>query len=493
MSTVRTRFAPSPTGYMHIGNLRTAIYEYLVARTQQGKFILRIEDTDQARLVAGAIATIYKTLALVGLDYDEGPDCGGPYGPYLQSERKPFYKKYAEKLVEQGGAFYCFCLKSRLEALRQEAEANGQVFQYDGCCKRLTATEIKQRLAKGDSYVIRQRIPQTGQTSFDDLVYGEITVDNARLDEGVLLKSDGMPTYNFANVIDDHLMEITHVVRGAEYLSSTPKYNLVYQAFGWDIPSYIHLPSIMKSATKKLSKREGDASFEDFLRQGYLTEAIVNYIVLLGWNPGTTEEFFTLDDLKRRFTIGGLSKAPAVFDIKKLRWMNGEYLRRISLADFHHYALPYYENIHHQKIDPVKVSRLLHQRTEVLGEIPQQIAFLAQLPEYRVDLYCNQKMKTNWGNALAYLQAALDLFVTFEPWEFQPLHDALLNLAGQLGIRNGQLLWPLRIAVSGQEVTPGGAIELIDVLGKPETLRRISIGMEKLRQAQENAIFILPN
>ncbi len=484
MNTVRTRFAPSPTGYMHIGNLRTAIYEYLVARTQQGRFILRIEDTDQARLVAGAVATIYKTLALVGLDYDEGPDCGGPYGPYLQSERKPLYKKYAEKLVEQGGAFYCFCSKSRLETLRQEAEANGQVFQYDGCCKRLTATEIKQRLAKGDSYVIRQRIPQTGQTSFADLVYGEITVDNAQLDEGVLLKSDGMPTYNFANVIDDHLMEITHVVRGAEYLSSTPKYNLVYQAFGWEIPSYIHLPSIMKSPTKKLSKREGDASFADFLQQGYLAEAIVNYIVLLGWNPGTTEEFFTLDDLKRRFTLAGLSKTPAVFDLKKLRWMNGEYLRRLSLADFHQYAVPYYDQLQRPGLDPLKVSRLLHQRTAVLGEIPEQIAFLTELPEYRVDLYCNQKMKTDYGTALAHLQAAQDCLVTLESWEYQPLHVGLINLAGQLGVKNGQLLWPLRIAVSGREVTPGGAIELIDVLGKPETLRRIAMGMENLRQVR---------
>ncbi|HEX3047382.1 MAG TPA: glutamate--tRNA ligase [Bacillota bacterium] len=482
MKEIRTRFAPSPTGYMHIGNLRTAIYEYLVAKTQNGKFILRIEDTDQERFVEGAIEVIYNTLKTVGLDYDEGPDIGGPYGPYIQSERKPLYREYAQKLVELGGAYYCFCAKERLERLRLDFESRGETFKYDGHCKSLTPDEVWRRISQNEPYVIRQKIPAGGETFFEDLVYGKITMENAQLDEGVLLKSDGMPTYNFANVVDDHLMQISHVVRGSEYLISTPKYNLIYQAFGWEIPSYIHLPPIMKSATKKLSKREGDASFEDFLGKGYLKEAIVNYIVLLGWNPGTEEEFFSLEDLKKRFTIAGLSKAAAVFDPGKLRWMNGEYLRRMSLDEFHLLAVPYYTAIQRPGIDLKKVSQLLQPRTEILSEIPEKIAFLGTLPDYSIELYVNKKMKTDGANSLENLKAAKEALSTLQPWEHQTIYDRLMGLVNQLAVKNGQVLYPLRIAVSGLEVTPGGAVELMELLGKDETMRRIEIGLGKLVQ-----------
>lgn len=479
MKEVRTRFAPSPTGYMHIGNLRTAIYEYLVARNQNGKFILRIEDTDQERYVEGATDVIYNTMKIVGLDYDEGPDVGGPYGPYVQSERKPIYREYAAKLVEAGGAHYCFCTKERLESLRQQCEAAGAGFKYDGFCKGLSAEEVRRKLDQGESFVVRQIIPKDGQTTFHDLVYGSITVDNATLDEGILLKSDGLPTYNFANVVDDHLMEITHVVRGSEYLSSTPKYNLIYEAFGWEIPTYIHLPPIMKSAEKKLSKRDGDASFEDFIGKGYLKEAIVNYIVLLGWNPGTDEEFFTLEDLQKRFTVDGLSKSPAIFDPNKLRWMNGEYLRRMSLEEFHAVALPYYKGIT-RPVDLKLISKILQPRTEVLSEIPEKVTFLNELPDYDPVLYVHKKMKTDYQNSLESLKAVREVLVGIETWDYDTIHDRLMNLVNTLGVKNGQVLWPVRTALSGIEVSPGGGVELAAILGKEESLRRIEMGMEKL-------------
>lgn len=484
MTEVRTRFAPSPTGYMHIGNLRTALYAYLIAKKNNGKFILRIEDTDQERYVEGAIDVIYNTLKLVGLQHDEGPDIGGPYGPYVQSQRREIYSQYAKKLIDIGGAYYCFCSKERLDALRQECERKGIPFKYDGHCRNISREEAEERIKRGEQYVIRQKIPATGTTSFHDEVFGTITVSNDSLDDNILIKSDGMPTYNFANVVDDHLMKITHVVRGSEYLSSTPKYNLLYKAFGWEIPTYIHLPLIMKPHGGKLSKREGDASFEDFYNKGYLKEAIINYIALLGWSPGTDEEIFTLEELKQRFSIEGLSKSPAVFDINKLRWMNGEYIRSMSLEQFNELAMPYYKKvIKRQDIDYMKLSRLLQTRTEVLGEIPENIDFIEELPDYDVNMYANKKMRTDLNNSLEYLKKAYEALQGVDKWDDDHIHEALFKLIAELGVKNGQVLWPVRTAVSGKQFTPGGAIELSSLLGKEETLRRIKIGIEKLSNA----------
>lgn len=477
---IRTRFAPSPTGYMHIGNLRTAIYEYLIAKSQNGKFILRIEDTDQERYVTGAREIIYETLQSVNLNYDEGPDIGGPFGPYVQSERKAIYKEYAEKLVELGGAYYCFCSKERLDQLRKGSESQSGVFEYDGFCKLLTNEEVESRLQNNEAYVIRQKVPKTGSTSFEDLVYGTITVENETLADGILLKADGMPTYNFANVVDDHLMEITHVVRGSEYLSSTPKYNLIYQSFGWEIPTYLHVAPIMKTAEKKLSKREGDASFQDLMEKGFLKEAILNYIVLLGWSPSTNEEFFTLSELKEQFSIKGLSKSPAIFDINKLKWMNGEYLRRMSTEDFHKVAISYYNEIVSCGIDLIKVSILLQHRTEILTEIPEKIDFLAELPNYDTQLYVNKKMKTDLLIALSHLRASKEELLLLNQWEHDEIERCLTTLAATLGVKNGQVLWPVRIALSGKASTPGGAVELAELFGKDETLRRLEVGILKL-------------
>ncbi len=478
---VRTRFSPSPTGYMHIGNLRTALYTYLIAKHYGGKFILRIEDTDQKRYVEDAVDVIYNTLKLVGLNHDEGPDVGGEYGPYVQSQRRDIYKKYAEKLIELGGAYYCFCSKERLDELRQEAEKNNSAFKYDGHCKNLTEDEVKEKLNAGIPYVIRQRIPETGQTTFEDAVYGTITVENSELDEGVLLKSDGLPTYNFANVIDDNLMKITHVIRGSEYLSSAPKYNLLYNAFGWDIPTYIHLPLIMKEGGKKLSKREGDASFEDFYEKGYLPEAIINYIALLGWSPGTEQEFFTLDELTEEFDIKGLNKSPAVFDVNKLRWMNGEYIRQKSLEEFHALAMPYYEKyISSKDVDLDLLSRLLHTRVEVLEDIKDHVDFIDKLPEYDVDLFVHKKMKTTTQNSLDSLKKAYEVLVDLADWNAETVHKVLFDTIKEMGIKNGQMLWPIRTALSGKPSSPGGGTDLLALLGKEESLKRIKIGIDKL-------------
>jgi len=474
MSEVRTRFAPSPTGYMHIGNLRTALYTYLIARKCKGKFILRIEDTDQERFVEGATDVIYNTLKLVGLEHDEGPDIGGEYGPYVQSERKETYAHYAHKLIKAKGAYLCFCTKERLDALREQCQKAGEQFRYDGFCKSIQIEEAFKREAANEPCVVRQIIPDTGVTSFEDVVFGTISVENSALDEGVLLKSDKMPTYNFANVIDDYLMCITHVVRGSEYLSSTPKYNLLYQAFGWPLPIYIHLPPVMKEAGKKLSKREGDASFEDFYNKGYLTEAIVNYIALLGWSSGTEQEFFTLDELKNIFSTDGLNKAPAIFDVNKLRWMNGEYIRKKTLEQFHALALPYYAKfLARQDIDLFTLSRLLQPRVEVLSDIPENIDFIDKLPEYDTSLFINKKMKTDLHNSKIALEEAAKVLDGLENWNEQSIHDALFALVADLGVKNGQILWPIRIAISGKQATPGGAIELLVLLGKKESLHRI--------------------
>lgn len=478
---VRTRFAPSPTGYMHIGNLRTALYEYLIAKSQNGKFILRIEDTDQKRLVEDSVDVIYNSLKLAGLGHDEGPDIGGNYGPYVQSERRPLYIEYAKKLVELGGAYYCFCTPERLGQMKEKAEAAGQAFKYDRCCLNLSKEEIDKKLASGEPYVIRQKMPDSGTTSFNDVVYGTMTVDNKELEDQILIKSDGLPTYNYANVIDDHLMKITHVVRGNEYLSSTPKYNLLYEAFGWDIPTYIHLPPVMKNATQKMSKRSGDPSFEDLISMGYLVEAVVNYIALLGWSPGTNQEVFSLEELKQAFSIDGLSKSPAIFDINKLNWLNGEYIRKMPLDEFHEKARPYYEGvINNKNVDLKKVSKLLKVRTEILSSIPSTIDFIDKLPDYDNALYVHKKMKTTEENSLESLKAALPVLEGIGDWNEQVIHDSLMELIQQMSIKNGQMLWPIRTAVTGKEVSPGGAMEVADILGKEETIRRIRVGIEKL-------------
>lgn len=478
---VRTRFAPSPTGYMHIGNLRTALYEYLIAKKNGGKFILRIEDTDQDRLVEGAEEVIYKTLKTAGLKHDEGPDIGGACGPYIQSQRKSSYMEYAKKLIDLGGAYHCFCTKERLAALKDENEKEGRQYKYDRHCLRLSPEETAQKLAKGEPFVIRQKMPDTGSTSFDDAVYGTITVENSELEDQVLIKSDGLPTYNFANVIDDHLMGITHVVRGNEYLSSTPKYNLLYQAYGWEIPVYVHVSTIITPEGRKMSKRHGDPSFEDLIEKGYLVDAVINYVALLGWSPGTTQEIFSLGELEQTFDIHGISKSPAVFDIVKLNWMNGEYIRRMTPEQFHETARPYYSQaLADTGIDLRKVSRLLQPRTEVLSEIPGRIDFLEKLPEYDIGLYIHKKSKTDTVNSLASLKAALPALEALDTWENDTIYNALIELAAGLGIKNSQILWPIRTALSGKDVTPGGATELAEILGRAESLRRIAAGIDKL-------------
>lgn len=485
MAVIRTRFAPSPTGFMHIGNLRTALYEYLIARSQGGQFILRIEDTDQERYVEGALDAVFETLRLTGITYDEGPGVGGDYGPYIQSQRRGIYLEYAKRLVEKKAAYYCFCSKERLDMLR---EKEGAAFTYDRHCLALSQEEIEKNLAEGKPYVIRQLVPREGKTTFSDVVYGEITVDNDTLDDQILIKSDGLPTYNFANVVDDHLMKITHVVRGNEYLSSTPKYNILYQAFGWDIPVYIHLPSIMKDAQHKLSKRNGDASFQDLVQKGYLPAAILNYIALLGWSPGGTREFFTLKELEENFTIEGLNKSPSIFDIEKLRWMNAEYIRSQSPEQFRELAQPYVrEALGESSIDIGKICALIQQRTEILTEIPEKISFFRELPDYDSAIYCHKKMKTDKLNSLENLQKVFQYFTGNETalraaWSSAQLYETLCGLAAELGVKNSQVLWPVRTALSGKEVSPGGATELAEILGYEETMRRLAIGIEKLRK-----------
>ena len=478
---VRTRFAPSPTGYMHIGNLRTALYEYLIAKSQGGKFILRIEDTDQERQVEGAVDVIYNTMRMTGLKHDEGPDIGGDYGPYVQSERMGMYMDYAKELVEKGEAYYCFCTKERLESLK-ESNAEGAAFaKYDRHCLGLSK-EVQAKLDAGVPFVIRQKMPDSGTTTFSDVVYGDITVENTELDDQILMKADGFPTYNFANVVDDHLMHITHVVRGSEYLSSTPKYNLLYKAFGWEPPVYVHLPAVMRDAHHKLSKRHGDKSFEDLVREGYVVEAIVNYIALLGWSPSGTQEIFSLKELEENFDMAGLSKSPAIFDIKKLTWMNSEYLKAMDFDKFYALAEPKLkEALGDTDLDLKKIAALLQKRLETLNDIPGLVEFFKTLPEYGTELYTHKKMKTNDEIALSSLEAALPVLENLEDWNTTSIHDALMALVGELGIKNGQLLWPVRTALSGEPTSPGGAMELADILGKEESLRRIRKGIELLK------------
>ncbi|NEZ46939.1 glutamate--tRNA ligase [Clostridium niameyense] len=481
---VRTRFAPSPTGYMHVGNLRTALYAYLIAKHENGDFILRIEDTDQGRLVEGATDIIYNTLKVTGLKHDEGPDIGGPVGPYVQSERKNIYIEYAKKLIKKGEAYYCFCTKERLDMLRSNSEALKRPFKYDKHCVKLSEEEIQKNLDNGIPYVIRQKNPTTGNTTFHDEIYGDISVDNSELDDMILIKSDGLPTYNFANVVDDHIMGITHVVRGSEYLSSSPKYNRLYEAFGWDIPIYVHCPPIMKDQQHKLSKRNGDASFEDLINKGYLKDAVLNYISLLGWNPGTDDEIFSLEQLVEVFDYRNINRSPAVFDTIKLKWMNGEYIKRLSLDEFHDYALPYYKEVITKDIDLKKISELLHTRIEVFSEIPEQVDFFNEIPDYNIEMYKHKKMKTNFENSLTSLEKVLPKLEALNDWTFDNIKDICMNLVKELEVKNGIVLWPIRTAVSGKQFTPGGAFEIADILGKEETIKRIKIGIEKLKEAQ---------
>ena len=475
---VRTRFAPSPTGYMHVGNLRTALYTWLIARHADGTFILRIEDTDQGRLVEGAVDVIYKTMAECGLTHDEGPDVGGPTGPYIQTERRGLYGKYAELLVKKGGAYYCFCEKTESE------EDSGDFNRAADPCRDRSEAETEADLAAGKPYVIRQRIPSEGTTTFHDASFGDITVENSTLDDQVLLKQDGLPTYNFANVVDDHLMGITHVVRGSEYLSSAPKYNLLYEAFGWDIPTYVHCSPVMRDAQHKMSKRHGDPSYEDLIAQGFLTDAVLNYVALLGWSPKgelSEQEFFTLDELVKAFDISGISKSPAVFDIVKLKWMNAEYIKKLDPEVFFQKAEPWLKQaIHNQDIDLKAVAALVQPRCEILSDLPERVDFLDQLPEYDTALYVHKKSKTNLENSLTSLQAVLPVLEQLDVWTNESLYEALVALASQLGVKNSVILWPLRVAVSGKASTPGGATELCALLGKEESLRRIRTGITLL-------------
>lgn len=478
---VRTRFAPSPTGFMHVGNLRTALFEYLIAKSQQGKFILRIEDTDQERLVEGAVDVIYDTLQQVGLDHDEGPDIGGEYGPYIQSQRKDTYRPYAEQLVREGKAYYCFCTKERLESLHQEDGFGG----YDRHCRDLPAEEVQRLLDAGTPYVIRQKMPTEGSTTFQDAVFREITIENKELEDQILLKSDGYPTYNFANVIDDHLMHITHVVRGSEYLTSTPKYNLLYEAFGWEVPTYVHLPLIMgkneDGSVSKLSKRHGSTSFAGLVKEGYLPETIVNYIALLGWCPKDNREIFSLQELVENFSIDGISKAPSVFDYDKLDWFNGEYLRAKTPEEFTALAMPWYQQVFGQEEKPWDVlTSILQPRVIRLTDIPGMIGFFKELPEYDAALFVNKKSKANLENAPVMLKAAMEALSSLPEWNVTAIHDCLIQLAQKLEVKNGTLLWPVRIAAAGMQVTPGGAMEILAILGKEEALRRLELGLAKL-------------
>lgn len=477
---IRTRFAPSPTGYMHIGNLRTALYEFLIAKSQGGKFILRIEDTDRERFVDGAIDIIYDTLKVSGITHDEGPDIGGPYAPYVQSERKNDYLKYALELIEKGEAYYCFCTKERLESLKTETPEHEQVAKYDRHCLSLTKEEIEKNLADGVPYVIRQKIRE-GSTTFHDEVYGDITVDNSEMEDQILIKSDGYPTYNFANVIDDHIMDITHVVRGAEYLSSTPKYNLLYEAFGWEIPKYIHLPAVMKDQHHKLSKRNGDASFQDLVAKGYLPAAIINYIALLGWSPSVNQEIFTIDELIKIFDIKGISKSPAIFDPVKLTWMNGEYIKKMPFDSFYEMAEPKLKNaVKTEGIDLKRLAGYVQTRIGTFEDIAEMVDFVDKLPEYDSSLYVHKKMKTTEEMSLENLKKAVPVLEKLDDWTNEGIYNALLGLIGELGIKNGQMLWPIRTALSGKTTSPCGASELAELLGKDETIRRINKGIELL-------------
>lgn len=466
---------------MHIGNLRTALYTYLIAKKNGGDFILRIEDTDQERYVEGAVDVIYNTLKMTGLNWDEGPDIGGPVGPYVQSERMGMFKDYALQLVEKGEAYYCFCDKERLDSLKKNEDGTTGIAMYDRHCRDLSREEVQAKLDAGIPYVIRQKMPLEGTTTFHDEVYGDITVENAELDDQILIKTDGMPTYNFANVVDDHTMGITHVVRGNEYLSSAPKYNLLYKAFGWEVPTYIHCSPVMKDQTSKLSKRNGDASFEDLLAKGYLKEAVVNYIALLGWAPKGEQEIYSLEELAQEFDISGISKSPAIFDPVKLKAINAAYIRKMTSDEFREYIIPHIQKyVKRQDIDYTVLASVLQPRTELFTDVEQHVDFIDELPEYDTAMYCHKKMKTNEETSLEALRAVLPVLEELEDWSCEGVHEALFGLIAKLEVKNGWLLWPVRTAVSGKQSTPGGGVELCAILGRDETIARIRKGIEKL-------------
>lgn len=477
---VRTRFAPSPTGYMHIGNLRTALYAFLIAKKNKGDFILRIEDTDCKRKVEGAQDLIYKSLKEAGLFWDEGPDLGGDYGPYIQSERMHLFKDYALKLVEAKKAYRCFCGKERLDRIKNLQMAAKEPPKYDGHCKHLTEEEINEKLKNNEPYVIRQRMPQTGVTEFCDEVFGKVSVKNSELEDQILIKSDGMPTYNFANVIDDHLMEISHVVRGSEYLSSTPKYNLLYEAFSWDIPKYIHCSPVMKNKTQKLSKRNGDETFEDLLNLGYLSQAVVNYIALLGWSPKGEREIFSLDELIDVFDVSGICKSPAIFDIKKLAAINAKYIRNMSDEEFLKRATPFLNEAFSRDVDRKLLVEILKQRTENFKDLTEQLDFVEKLPSYDTDLFVSKKMKTTKEGSLEVLKKVLEIVKNIKDFSLNSVHDAVCSLVEEMGVKNGVVFWPLRVALSGKQFTPGGGLELCVLLGREESVLRLEKAIEKL-------------
>ena len=483
MSKVRTRFAPSPTGRMHVGNLRTALYAYLIAKHEGGDFILRIEDTDQERYVEGALDIIYHTLKETGLVHDEGPDLDGGVGPYVQSERQAqgIYLKYAKELVEKGEAYYCFCGKERLESLKQEV-AGKEIIVYDKHCPHLSKEEVEAKLAAGVPYVIRQNIPNEGTTSFEDEIYGKIEVPNSELDDMILIKSDGYPTYNFANVVDDHLMGITHVVRGNEYLSSSPKYNRLYAAFGWDVPVYVHCPLITNEEHKKLSKRCGHSSYEDLIEQGFVTEAVVNYVALLGWCPSDNREIFSLEELVEAFDYHHMNKSPAVFDMGKLRWMNGEYIKAMDFDKFYERALPYLKEAIHKDLDLKKIASQVKTRIEVFPEIKELIDFYEEVPEYDTQMYCHKKMKTTEETSLNLLKEVLPLLEAQDDYSNDALFEALVAFGKEHGYKTGYIMWPIRTALSGKQTTPAGATEILEILGKEESIKRIHAAIEKLEK-----------
>ncbi len=478
MTKVRTRFAPSPTGFMHIGNLRTCLYAYLFAKKAGGQFILRIEDTDQERYVEGAVDVIYHTLKTAGIEHDEGPDKDGGYGPYIQSERKDIYLKYAKELVEKGGAYYCFCTKERLDSLKDDKG----IAKYDKHCLSLSKEEVQKRLDAGEPYVIRQNIPTEGVSEYDDMVFGHISVPNEDMEDNILIKSDGMPTYNFANVVDDHLMAINYVIRGVEYLSSTPKYNLMYDAFGWERPHYMHLSPIMKDAQRKLSKRYGDANFEDFLAKGYLPEAIVNYIALLGWSPKGNEEKMSMQQLIEEFDVEGISKSPSIFDEAKMRWLNGEYIKQMSIEQFVEVAKPYFEKSKVAgKYDYTALAKLLIPRVEILSEIPEKVNFLEEFGEYDVDMFEHKKMKITKEMALANLKEVEKVYASESEWTDEHLKAVAMSLSEKLACKSGQIFLPLRLALTGVASTPGGATEMAELLGKEESMKRLRYSIELLQ------------
>ena len=484
MSKVRTRFAPSPTGRMHVGNLRTALYAYLITKHEGGDFILRIEDTDQERLVEGAVDIIYRTLEKTGLVHDEGPDKDKGFGPYVQSDRQKsgIYLEYAKKLIEKGEAYYCFCDKDRLATLNQVIDGK-EINVYDKHCLHLSKEEVEEKLASGIPYVIRQNNPTTGTTTFKDEIYGDITVDNSELDDMILIKSDGFPTYNFANVVDDHLMGITHVVRGNEYLSSSPKYNRLYEAFGWEVPVYVHCPLITDEEHHKLSKRCGHSSYEDLIEQGFISEAILNFVALLGWSPSGTEEIFSLEELIKAFDYRHMSKSPAVFDYTKLKWMNGEYMKAMDFDRFYEMAEPYLKKVITKDLDLKKIAEMVKTRIEVFPDICEHIDFFEELPDYSIDMYTHKKMKTDAVSSLEVLKEVLPLFEAQEDYSNDALYSLLMGYVEKKGCKNGFALWPVRTAVSGKQMTPCGATEMMEILGKEESIARIKKGIEKLESA----------